>query len=298
MKKVEKRRCPSCHTVQHTTSNFCAHCGHQLRTARPHHTRTCPHCTSTVPHGAAYCSSCGGPLRHTHKHTFSHTLLYTIIFLLILLILFIFFSLPIGYPPSDIAVDILPAAPTPLPLEHTTPTTAEPTTIIVPPKQKTYEYSTTTWVHAYQNFKSSEGQGTETVTFPDTINYCKFHGNWNVDSAPTRRLTRYCNGATGTFLGYADAFTQHVTNDPDNFAWNSKTKQNPPAIDHDAFSLYMNTCSTEYYRTHSLLDTNVVSARFSGFGTTTLTIDWDYRDITTKPAVDFFITLDCTLNEQ
>ena len=299
MKKVVKTKCPTCHSTQHTKAHFCGSCGHQFTSAKQRHFR-CPHCRHPVEFGHTYCLSCGGHLKMPRKHTATHGLLYVILFLLVILVLFIFFSFPIGYtqqPSSDLRIGIPPVEPlVSIPREDVDEDT--PTTIYVPSPQKNYQYTTTTSVPTSQNIKTTRGSGTKIIQFPDIVQECSYEGRWEIDSAPLRRQTRACNNAMGTFVGYADLYTQYLTNDPGVATWDTKVPTNPPSQDYDGFFLYMNTCSTEYYRTHGILDTNAISARISGFGTTQLAIDWTYRDITTKPDVRFFITLDCALQEQ
>lgn len=287
-----KKRCPSCHASVSNTTNYCPSCGHHLTTSRGASLR-CPTCHRQLDAHSTYCNYCGTTLKHSHSsRRVVHFFFSLIIFLLLVLLLFLFFGIPSGvfespqpstdtYVPIQTVPDVdLPASPPPQPLVPQPPSA-----------RRTYEYTKSFWVRAIQNVKTAEGYGITTLAFPDPVNHCFADGTWEIDNDFRARLTGYCDRATGSFDGYADAYRQYVTNDPDYFRWDAKISQDPPPQTYDSSFLYMHTCSTDYYRDNK----NVVYATISGFGTKNLQIEWFYKDNTEKPAVDFIGTLTCEL---
>ncbi len=289
-----KKRCPSCHAQVDGTTNYCPSCGHQLRTT---HSLTikCPQCHRQLDTHSTYCNYCGASLKPTHSsRRFIHFFFSLIVFLLLVLLLFLFFGVPSGVFESapvspDLYIPPSSLSSPEVPLVVGSPSSTTPP--VVHPLIKTYDYTKSFWIHTTQNFKGAEGFGITTLEFPDTVNQCLVQGTWTVDNDPRARLPGYCDRATGSYSGYADAYRQYVTNDPDYFRWDGKINHDPLPQSYPDYFLYMMTCSTDYYRDNK----NIISAYLSGFGTKNLQIEWSYKDNTNKPAVDFFGTLDCEL---
>tara|TARA_Y100000310_G_scaffold1020_1_gene1423 strand:+ start:19863 stop:20903 length:1041 start_codon:yes stop_codon:yes gene_type:complete len=141
--------------------------------------------------------------------------------------------------------------------------------------------------------RRSYAQGYYIETFPDSVQSCTITGTWVTDNDHLGRQRRYCHEAKGTFVGYADAENQYVTNDPTYFPWEgeSKPKVNPLPKDYPNYAFYMNTCNTNYYTEQKYYFRGTIE----GFGTKELTFNWEYFDDETRPQVSITINLDCTL---
>ncbi len=164
-------------------------------------------------------------------------------------------------------------------------------------KPATSIFTTTADFRTYSRETSySRGSGNFIRIFPAPVESCTFSGSWITDNDLFNH-NGFCHRARGTFEGYADAYEQYVTNDPDLFYWAdlSQPQLNPPAQRHADSSFWMELCDDEYYRSNHAPRYGV-QGRIEGFGTKTLSFVWDYfDDSNARPAVDFNFALTCVL---
>ena len=144
---------------------------------------------------------------------------------------------------------------------------------------------------------SPTGSDIFTKTFSSSVQSCTFVGSWITDN-DLYSHNGFCHNAKGTFEGYADAYEQYVVNDPDLFFWAdlSQGQLNPFPQRYDGYSMWMELCDDQYYRSNHIPRYGV-QGRIEGFGTKTLSFVWNYRDDSNaRPAVDFSFDLTCTLS--
>lgn len=144
---------------------------------------------------------------------------------------------------------------------------------------------------AEPTYGRGRGQGTVAVALGAYPNSCTLQGTFVTDNDPEIHGTRrYCHGATGTYAGSFDAYTQSVMTDPGLFFWSglSKGQDNPPSETYDGYALYMYTCDSLYY-TNPRYPVSVVVSTFDR----DLIFTWDYFNDDTMPAVDFTFELTC-----
>jgi len=148
---------------------------------------------------------------------------------------------------------------------------------------------------AQQQGMRASATGVVTVDLPREPIFCTLEGEWITDNDPFARQRRYCDGANGIFSSYVDATQQYVVNDPNFFPWAglSKPKVNPPAERSEGYVLHMYTCDSRYYQDPRYSVTAQVT-KFSKH----MEITWNYFDDDTQPAVDFFLTLTCELEQR
>ena len=155
----------------------------------------------------------------------------------------------------------------------------------------------TTIVNKHGQFRAertttyNRGFGTAALVFPGKVEECSYEGTYTVDDRPILRKQGRCHNAGGTFKGEADARRQHLVNDPGLFAWDYKVKTDPDPYSIEGYLFAMRPCEISYSQSDA--DMNFARAQLSGFGSTILTVSWEFKDITEGRAVDALFDLRC-----
>lgn len=279
------KQCPRCEKHVESLANFCKHCGADIAAFAKNLGKKCKTCRAIVDPLAKFCTFCGDDFDKL-AHMGFVGLILTIAILTALVVLGGFavygFTVKVPYTVS-IPYTSLET------YDEIVPVSVEKCSYESEFNQKLYFF-------AQPNYLKSSGFGSVVKHFPDIVNRCRISGNWITNNQRRLEPKQYCHEAKGTLAGYADEFTQFVTNDAASFDWKGIGQSqlyDPAPEQFKGYSAYTYLCDIRGYEHRN----NFVRAGLSGFGTDSLILNWEYFDENTRPAVEVFLDLTCDLGE-
>ncbi|MDP4012600.1 MAG: zinc ribbon domain-containing protein [Candidatus Nanoarchaeia archaeon] len=279
---MAKKSCPTCDKTVESLSNFCKHCGTELAALEKRLEKNCPECKAIIDPLAKFCRFCGKEF-HKLAQLGPVGLVITIAILTAVVLLGAFtiygFTTKVPYTVS-------------VPY-----TSIETYDVIVPIMDEVCDSESLVneriTFRAQANYLKYQGFGSSVEkVFPTKVNNCKITGTWKTDNWVSSG--QYCHGASGSFEGYADQFTQTVTSDANAFDWRGIGESyNPVPETFSGFAIYNYLCDNRGYENKR----NFVRSKIDGIGTNMIKFEWEYFDGNTRPAVDYFVDLTCEVGK-
>ncbi len=105
---------------------------------------------------------------------------------------------------------------------------------------------------AKRTTRENYGEGVYEILLPEEPESCEISGNWiTKESSFSARagLSQYCDGASGSFVGYWNENSQMVISDADMFNWagSGKGARDPDPLTFNDYAVYLYSCDSKYY---------------------------------------------------